>query len=254
MRQLNISSHGQSITPQLRQFALTLHFFSPSAYEYVRNTFSKALPHVSTIRKWYSTVDGLPGFTSESFNAISIKVKEMKNGKQLYGCMIIDEMSIKEHIHWTGTRHQGFVDYGLGRVYGQSDNLPYAKDALVIIVVGMNTYWKIPVAYYLIAGISAEEKANIVMSCLQELSKTGIKIKTLTFDGAANNIAMSNVLGAKIHYLDLKPSFELPSNKESIHIILDPCHMVKLVRNTLGDWKTLFDDKNRPVEWIYFKN
>jgi len=253
MRQLNIT-HGQTITPALRKFALTLHFYSPSAYDYVRNIFSKSLPHVSTLRKWYSTVNGLPGFSSESFRAIAMKVEEMKKcGKQLFGCMIIDEMSVKQHVNWTGTRHQGYIDYGLGGTTRQTDNLPFAKDAFVIIVVGMNTYWKIPVAYYLIAGITAEEKANIILSCLEELCKIGIKIKTLTFDGAANNLAMSNVLGAKLQCPDLKPTFQLPSSKENIHIILDPCHMIKLLRNTLGDWGTLFDPNNQPIKWIYFK-
>ncbi|KAL4101235.1 hypothetical protein QTP88_021255 [Uroleucon formosanum] len=114
MRQLQIST-GKSICPILRKFAMTLHFYSPSAYSYVRTIFSKALPDVSTIRKWYSKLDGLPGMTKESFQAISLKVKEMKvNGKQLYGCLVMDEMSIKQHVHWTGTRHQGYIDFGLG--------------------------------------------------------------------------------------------------------------------------------------------
>jgi len=164
MRQLNIT-HGQTITPALRKFALTLHFYSSSAYDYVRNIFSKSLPHVSTLRKWYSTVNGLPGFSSESFRAIAMKVEEMKKcGKQLFGCMIIDEMSVKQHVNWTGTRHQGYIDYGLDGTTRQTDNLPFAKDAFVKIVVGMNTYWKILVAYYLIAGITAEDKANIILS------------------------------------------------------------------------------------------
>ncbi|KAL4136336.1 hypothetical protein QTP88_007884 [Uroleucon formosanum] len=50
MRQLQIST-GKSICPILRKFAMTLHFYSPSAYSYVRTIFSKALPDVSTIRK-----------------------------------------------------------------------------------------------------------------------------------------------------------------------------------------------------------
>ncbi|KAE9524265.1 hypothetical protein AGLY_015304, partial [Aphis glycines] len=196
------------------KFALTLHFYSPSAYDYVRSIFSKSLPHVSTLSKWYSTINGLPEFFSKSFKVISMKVEEMKKRGKIFGCMIMDEMS---------TRHQGCADYGLGNTARQADNLPFAKDAFVIVVVGMNISWKIPVAFYLLAGITTDEKASIIL----RLYKTGIKIKTLTFDGAANNLAMSNVLGAKLLYPDLKPSFELPSSKENIHIILDPCHMVK---------------------------
>lgn len=143
MHQLQISS-GKSIPPVLRKFAMTLHFYSPSAYAYVRTIFNKALPDVSTIRKWYSQLDGLPGLTKESFQAISLKVKEMReSGKQLYGCLIIDEMSIKQHVQWTGTRHQGYIDFGLAGKTEQMDNLPYAKDALVIMVVGLNTSWNL---------------------------------------------------------------------------------------------------------------
>ncbi|KAL4082780.1 hypothetical protein QTP88_029611 [Uroleucon formosanum] len=214
MRQLQIST-GKSICPILRKFAMTLHFYSPSAYSYVRTIFSKALPDVSTIRKWYSKLDGLPGMTKESFQAISLKVKEMKvNGKQLYGCLVMDEMSIKQHVHWTGTRHQGYIDFGLGGKTEEMDNLPYAKDAFVIMVVDINTSWKVPIAYYLINGISAEEKANIILNCLQELDTTGVIIKTLTFDGAANNLSMASELEANLQYSELKPYFLHPNTND----------------------------------------
>ncbi|KAL4136407.1 hypothetical protein QTP88_007955 [Uroleucon formosanum] len=208
-------STGKSICPILRKFAMTLHFYSPSAYNYVRTIFSKALPDVSTIRKWYSKLDGLPGMTKESFQAISLKVKEMKvNGKQLYGCLVMDEMSIKQHVHWTGTRHQGYIDFGLGGKTEEMDNLPYAKDAFVIMVVDINTSWKVPIAYYLINGISAEEKANIILNCLQELDTTGVIIKTLTFDGAANNLSMASELEANLQYSELKPYFLHPNTND----------------------------------------
>ncbi|KAL4085161.1 hypothetical protein QTP88_027453 [Uroleucon formosanum] len=214
MRQLQIST-GKSICPILRKFAMTLHFYSPSAYSYVRTIFSKALPDVSTIRKWYSKLDGLPGMTKESFQAISLKVKEMKvNGKQLYGCLVMDEMSIKQHVHWTGTRHQGYIDFGLGGKTEEMDNLPYAKDAFVIMVVGINTSWKVPIAYYLINGISAEEKANIILNCLQELDTTGVIIKTLTFGGSANNLSMASELEANLQYSELKPYFLHPNTND----------------------------------------
>jgi hypothetical protein len=39
----------------LKQFATTLHFYSPKAYDYAREKFLLALPHPQTIRKWYSS-------------------------------------------------------------------------------------------------------------------------------------------------------------------------------------------------------
>lgn len=35
--------------PHLRSFALTLHYYSPRAYEYVRTEFNLCLPHAKTI-------------------------------------------------------------------------------------------------------------------------------------------------------------------------------------------------------------
>lgn len=55
------------------------------------------------------------------------------------------------------------------------------------------------------------------------------------FDNAANNLAMSIVLGEKLQYLDLNTYFKLLSSKENIYTIVNPYHMVKLLRNTLED-------------------
>jgi hypothetical protein len=45
-------------------------------------------------------------------------------------------------------------------------------------------------------GLSAEEKGNIIRTCLSQLHLTGILIKSLTFDRAPSNIAMAKFLGA----------------------------------------------------------
>lgn len=64
---------------------------------------------------------------------------------------------------------------------------------------------------------------------------------------------MANVLGASLYYPDLKPYFKHPVTQDTVHIILDPCHMVKLLRNTLGDWGLLFNFNNEAIKWNYFK-
>ena len=50
----------------LRSFAMTLNFYSAKAYNFVRKSFKFTLPHPSTLRSWYSAVDGKPGFTTEA--------------------------------------------------------------------------------------------------------------------------------------------------------------------------------------------
>jgi THAP domain/Transposase protein len=51
----------------IRSFAMTLHFYSAKAYNFVRSSFRQALPHPATLRKWCTSVDGRPGFTAEAF-------------------------------------------------------------------------------------------------------------------------------------------------------------------------------------------
>jgi hypothetical protein len=99
LRQQKITSE-RKFPPELRAFALTLHFYSSSAYDYVRTTFGKCLPHPTTLRKWYGAVDGSPGYTSESLNVIKMKTDELeKEGKKLICSLIMDEMSIKAALH-----------------------------------------------------------------------------------------------------------------------------------------------------------
>ena len=59
----------------IRSFALTLNFYSPRAYEYIRKCFNNnCLPHERTITKWYKSVDCEPGFCEEAFSSLKRKV------------------------------------------------------------------------------------------------------------------------------------------------------------------------------------
>lgn len=244
----------RSVTPELRSFALTLNFYSSSAYNYVRKKFNKCLPHPSTLRKWYTVVDGSPGITKESLVAIELKNDEMKSrGKNLICAMMLDEMCIKEDIHFNGKKNQGFIDFGMGMME-DCDNLPLAREALVIMLVALNSNWKIPIAYFLTNGLLGQEKANIVNLCLEAVHQTGAKVKTLTFDGASSNIMMATKLGANLNISNCQPYFKHPITKENIHIFYDACHMLKLCRNTLGDWKVFFDKNGDAIKWQFFKS
>lgn len=52
------NNNGKKYPQELRVFALTLHFYSSTAYNYVRKTFAMSLPHPKILQKWYQAVDG----------------------------------------------------------------------------------------------------------------------------------------------------------------------------------------------------
>jgi hypothetical protein len=39
----------------VRKFSVTLHYYSPRAYKYVRKHFDNCLPHIRTLASWYCT-------------------------------------------------------------------------------------------------------------------------------------------------------------------------------------------------------
>lgn len=240
-----------SYSPELRSFALTLHFYSPHAYRYVRKTFNTCLPHPRTIGKWYQTIPGDPGFTSTAFNALqSRSVNASENDKQLLCSLVMDEVSIRQHVEWDGKKYHGYIDMGTQL---DSDILPVAKNALTFMVVAVNDHWKLPVGYFLIDGLNGTERSNLVLKCLEKLDAVGVNVISMTFDGASCNVAMAKNLGCKLDPNDLKTFFLHPVTCKPIYVFLDPCHMLKLVRNTLAEKCCLVDSDNRYVKWEYIE-
>ncbi|VEN54857.1 unnamed protein product [Callosobruchus maculatus] len=243
----------KKFSPELRAFAITLNFYSTRAYNYVRETFNHALPHVATITKWFRTIDGGPGFTKQSWDAIKMKVSENDlNNKKTLCNLVMDEMAIMKQVQWTGKKFTGYVDIGTGV---DSDEIPGAKEAIVFMVVCVNGHWKIPVGYFFIDGLNGTEKANIVKKLLEFLDETGIIITSLTFDGIPSNISMATTLGADSDTSNLRTYFFHPKRiHQKIHIFLDIPHMLKLVRNCLASQQILTNGNGDQILWRYFQN
>lgn len=77
-----IQKKKNAFSENLKQFATTLHFYSPKAYDYVRENLHLALPHPQTIRRWYSSISADPGFTVASFTALKSHVDEKKKKQE----------------------------------------------------------------------------------------------------------------------------------------------------------------------------
>ena len=199
------SGKGCRYPPELKSFALTLQFYSAKAYEVVRRTFKLCLPQQSQIRKWYTKIPADPGFTEPAFIALKEKADSAKReGRQLVCSLMLDEMALMKHVCWNGRKCQGYVDIGNGE---DDDSLPVAKEASVLMVVCINTSWKVPRGYFFIDGLSGPQRANLVTICIQHLSESGIKIISVTCDGPSCHFSMVSELGASLHPQNSKYHF-----------------------------------------------
>jgi len=69
------------------------------------------------------------------------------------------------------------------------------NSALVLMIVALNSNWKIPCGYFFIAGMSGEERANLIRQCLLKLHDVGVLVASVTRDGPTCNFAMTDELG-----------------------------------------------------------
>ena len=233
---------------ELRNFALSLHFYSAKAYEFVRSQFHDCLPHPKTLARWYGCVEGDPGFHSEMFTALKQFV-DSRGGHPILCSMMMDEIAIRKQVLWDGKKYVGYIDHGVP--VEDFASLPEAKEALVMMIVGIKERWKIPVAYFLIDGMRGQERANLVLICLRKLHSVGLRVVSLTFDGSSANCNMISHLGGSLDANNLKCSFAHPEDNEPVFLFLDACHMLKLVRNMLADKGVLVDSEGRFIKWSY---
>lgn len=235
-----------------------MHNISPRAYRYLREKFNNHLPHPQTIRQWYrnSSLDAESGVSKHSLEALRNKAKEMsEDDKQLVVSLSFDEMAIQRNLVWCRSSNKfiGLIDRGTPK---EKEDFDLAKNAIVFMVSGININFEQPVAYYFIQTLNASERASLVEEIIKEISKLGMKVANITFDGYSSNVSMCQLLNADVRKEDGEyiTYFENPFDKSNVYIVFDPSHMIKLVRNTLASRSCLLNGSDEKIEWNNYVN
>lgn len=125
----------------------------------------------------------------------------------------------------------------------------------MFLLVAINYFFKVPIAYFLVNVSCAQEKADLVIRILEFIHGTGIMVTSSTFDGAITNLNMARILKGNFDEPnDFKTYFSHPVTGENVFIFLDPSHMLKLWRNCSASQETLQDGEGNSIEWRYFEN
>ena len=97
-----------------------------------------------------------------------------------------------------------------------------------------------PLGCFFIDGLTGQERANLVRIAIERLSQVGAKVVSLTCDCPSCHFSMLSELGASLSIKNIIPYFPHPTkSNEDIQVILDICHMLKLVRNSLSQMSSL---------------
>lgn len=239
-------------SPIVREFSLGLHYLSPRAYDFLRNTFKKNLPHVSTLRQWYANakLSDEPGINQ----AVLIKLKSLVTEKKSNGCELLvslssDEINIRKNVQWCNSTKRLI---GYATIGNEKEKSAVAKQALVFMVNGINENLNLPVAHFYISILNAEGRMKLMSDVVIAILHCGVTMTNITFDGLAANGKMCRLLGANLDVTspDLNSQFFM-NELTAVQIMYDNSHMIKLIRNALGNNRTLYNGSNSKIEWKF---
>ena len=241
--------HSHRYSDEIKQFALTLHYYSPKAYDFVHKIL--ALPHPSSIRAWGASVDCSPGFLTNVINMLGSAVEE--NPWMSEVVLVVDAMALHKSAIWDPVAQQyvGSVNYGTAIPEPPED---LATEALVFMVVGITGHFKHPIAYFLQNKCTAPVQGQLIKDGISLLHGAGLNVLAVVFDGCPTNQSIAKVLGCQMKVSHIKPWFPHPKLSASkVYVIFDVCHMIKLIRNVLGDYRIILNETEHGTERIEWK-
>ncbi|KAJ6639443.1 DNA transposase THAP9 [Pseudolycoriella hygida] len=201
MKHHKCNSSPKEYSPEIRKFALSLHYlfinknkilhyYSPAGYKFLRSTFNNCLPHTQTIAAWYRVIDGQPGFTVESLDALT--ELQRQTPYPIVVSLVLDGMAIRKHVQRMGYKIVGYTNTGVVLTEVDEEH-KLAKEALIYLVVGVNVPFTVQIGYFLINSLTGKQIAYI--------TEIGITL-VLNYEEFENSI--ENALSLK----GFRPNFE----------------------------------------------
>ena len=163
---------GSRYFEEMKEFAISLHFYSPRAYKFIRKSLN--LPHPATIRSWSINIDCEPGFLKKTFEYVAGKVQ----GGQKDCVLMRDEMAIRKQMEWDkkNSKFVGNVDYGN---FEAETPDTMVTNALVLMASGLQKPWYVPIGYLLTNNLNANILKQLIGEAISLLTESGAKVHAI---------------------------------------------------------------------------
>ncbi|ODM86760.1 DNA transposase THAP9 [Orchesella cincta] len=156
---------------------------------------------------------------------------------------------MKKGIDHDGNGLVGYTDYGGIIPNDESDK--EATTALFIMATQINGRHKFPIAYLLTNGLSAGQLASVINTCLRKMYEYSSRVLSIAFDGLHTNLRAATILGANldVESEEFSPMIPHPDTLDDVYIVLDPSHMVKLIRNFWSSSGVFLNGDGKEIRW-----
>ncbi len=227
--------------PVMVKWCLNLMLMSGSCYRAMRRSGFLKLPSDRTLRDYTNYFENKPGFQEEVDQQLAQEVASLKlpESRTFVG-IILDEMKIKEGLVYNkctgkiiGFTQLGNINDDLLTMEQKGEHPDVAKYVLALLVRGTMFNLEFPYAHFGTRGITADLLFPIVDEALYRLWVNGLKVISITADGASPNRKLFKLLNSSTdkstHYKTNNPYS--PDGKRSLFFFVDPPHLIKTVRN-----------------------
>lgn len=164
--------------------ALSLYKASHSGYKLLQQLFT--LPSSRTLRRLLQRVPIQAGINNVIFSHLSYEQSLMRDVNDNLCIVMWDEISLQPHLQYDAINDKivGFEDWGHKRTQGIADH------ALVFMLRGIKTGWKIPLSYNF---CKSQTKTTQLIRCIKEMvtevTKAGFIIVATVCDQGSSNVA-----------------------------------------------------------------
>lgn len=144
-----------------------------------------------TLQRCLSSVEVVEGFNESVFDMLKLKTAGMDE-TEIFCTIAVDDMSLKPGLQYDRSRD---------RVEGLGPLGPF-KYATVVMLQGLKTHWKQPLAYfYSVSGLKGEKLRNVIFEAIDRCKQVGITVKAIISDQGGNYRGLKKDLGVTKKFL-----------------------------------------------------
>ena len=249
--------------PQVIRWCLHLRLVSGGGYRLLRESGLLQLPSERTLRDYTHYIPPQTGFQDGVPEQLAreAKLDEIEDW-QKFVCLTYDEMKVKEGLVYNKYTDQlvGFVALDdvsnhileferLCQSEGTTQKPDLASHMLVLLVRGIFTSLKFPLAQFPTTGAASHQLYPIVTEAVMRLEIMGFKVISLTSDGSSPNRKLYRLM--KEPSDTTAPGYQCPNpltnDDRSLYFVADVPHLLKTTRNC---WSNSYGHSRARTLWV----
>lgn len=148
---------------------------APGVYEFLRDSGIIHLPCKDTLQAYTGRSTLETGVSSLAMKRLESEAQTLIEMEK-YGSLIVDEMTIAPSETYVSNLEKFCGKVDMGGVVNVDDDDRLANRMLGLIFSGLSTYYKIPVAFFLVNQLNAEQQLLLVTDVIKKLKRLDSKL------------------------------------------------------------------------------